>query len=73
MPNMTLSLDEDTYAVIKNHPGVNWSHVAREAFRRKARELHMWDTLLAESDLTEQEVLEAGDEAKQAILDRLDW
>lgn len=73
MPNMTLALDEETYELIKNHPGINWSHVAREAFRRKARELHMWDELLADSELTEDDAVEAGDEAKEAILRRLGW
>lgn len=73
MPNMTLALDEETYALIKNHPGVNWSHVAREAFRRKVREIHMWDELLEGSELTEEDAVRAGDEAKDAILRRLGW
>lgn len=70
---MTLSLDEETFALIKRHPGVNWSHIAREAFRRKARELHMWNTLLSESELTEEDAVKAGNEAKEAILRRLGW
>lgn len=73
MPNMTLSLDEETHAFIRGHPGVNWSHVAREAFRRKVRELHLWDALLAESTMTEEDAIQAGDESKDAILRRLGW
>ena len=73
MPNMTLSVDEETYRLIKEHAGVNWSHVAREAFRRKARELHMWDALLSESALTEADTIRAGNDAKEAILRRLGW
>ena len=73
MPNMTLSVDEETYRLIKDHPGVNWSHVAREAFRRRVRELHTWDVLLSESELTEKDAVKAGNEAKAAILRRLGW
>jgi hypothetical protein len=73
MPNMTLSLDPETYELIKNHPGINWSHIARKAFQQKARELHMWDALLKESELTDEDALEAGDDAKKRILRRLGW
>lgn len=73
MPNMTLSLDDETYEFIKNHPSVNWSHVAREAFKRKVRELHVWDELLASSEMTEKDAIRAGDETKEAILERLGW
>lgn len=73
MPNMTLALDKETHALVKANPGVNWSQVAREAFRRKARELHLWDALLADSDLTAADARKAGDDSKQAILRRLGW
>jgi len=73
MPNMTLSLDEETHRLMRTHKSVNWSEVAREAFRRKARELHMWDDLLAKSELTEDDALQAGQDAKASILKRLGW
>ncbi|MHB8633646.1 MAG: hypothetical protein ACYDBQ_06750 [Thermoplasmatota archaeon] len=49
MPNMTLSIDAETRRLMQTHKSVNWSEVAREAFRRKAREIHMWDELLTTS------------------------
>jgi hypothetical protein len=73
MPNMTFSLDEETHALVKSHPTVNWSEIAREAFRRKARELHMWDTLLADSTMTEKDAVRAGDDIKKSIVRRLGW
>lgn len=73
MPNMTLSLDEETHRLMRTHKSVNWSEVAREAFRRKARELHMWDELLAKSELTPSDALQAGKDAKASILKRLGW
>lgn len=73
MPNMTLSVDEETHRFIRTHKSVNWSEVAREAFQRKARELHMWDEMLAKSELTEKDAVRAGREAKAAIVKRLGW
>lgn len=73
MPNMTLSVDAETHRFIRTHKAVNWSEVAREAFRRKAQELHMWDKLLAKSTLTEADAVKAGDDAKASILKRLGW
>jgi hypothetical protein len=73
MPNMTLSVDEETHRFIRTHKSVNWSEVAREAFQRKARELHMWDHLLDKSTLTEAQAVQAGKDAKSAILKRLGW
>jgi len=73
MPNMTLSVDAETHRFIRSHKSVNWSEVAREAFRRKARELHMWDAVLAKSELTERETLEVGDEIKKAMVKRMGW
>ena len=73
MPNMTLSLDEETYRFLQAHKSVNWSEVARDAFRRKARELHMWNDVLAASQLTEGEAVKAGRDAKAAIAKRLGW
>ncbi len=73
MPNITLSLDPATYKMIKQHADVNWSEVARKAFRRRARELHPWDELLSESKVTERDALRTGDQIKKAILKRLGW
>lgn len=73
MPNMTLSLDAETHRLVRTHKAVNWSEVAREAFRRKARELHMWDEMLAKSKLTDAETVAIGDDMKASILKRLGW
>ncbi len=73
MPNLTLSVDDETFALIKSHPAINWSHIAREAFRRKGRELHMWDAMLSESEVTEADARRFGDDAKRGILRRLGW
>lgn len=70
MPNITLALDEETYREVKKHPEISWSEVARQAIRRKLREVHMLDAAFAESELTEEDVARFADEAKERLLQR---
>lgn len=72
MPNITLALDEETYAEVKAHPDVSWSEVARQAIRRRIRELHALDAAFAESELTEADVERLAEEAKERMLGDLE-
>ncbi|MCR4335685.1 MAG: hypothetical protein NUV57_04060 [archaeon] len=36
MVNMTLAVKEKTHAVIKRHPEIKWTEVARQAIEKKA-------------------------------------
>lgn len=68
MPNMTLALDEETAQWVKAHPEVSWSEVARQAIRRKVRELHALDAAFADSDLDEADVERLARAAKERLL-----
>jgi hypothetical protein len=68
MPNITLALDEETAAWVKAHPEVRWSEVARQAIRRRIRELHALDAAFAESDLDTDDVERLAKEAKERLL-----
>lgn len=72
MANMTLSIPEDLHAVVRRHPEVSWSAVAREAMWAYARKLELLDQLTASSELTEADVAELGKEIKKAIRRRHD-
>ncbi len=41
VPKITVPVNEELMRQIRAHPGINWSHVARNAFHRKLQELHM--------------------------------
>lgn len=71
MPNVTLSLDEETALEMKSHPEVRWSEVARQAIRRKLRELHALDTAFGRSRLTRSDVERLARTAKKGLLKRL--
>lgn len=70
VPNLTVSLDEALMRQIKAHPGVNWSEAAREGIRRKMQEIHIWDQLLADSEVTEQDVARIAAEVNEAVAKR---
>lgn len=71
MPNMTLSVDEETAREVRRHPDVKWSEVARQAFRRKLRELHALDTAFANSNLTKEDVERLSRRAKTGLLKKV--
>jgi hypothetical protein len=72
MPNMTLSIPEDLHAVIRKHPEVSWSAVAREAMWEYARKMQLLDTLTAASNLTDADVDELAKQIKKAVRRRDD-
>lgn len=71
MPNFTVSLDDETHRLVRDHRDVNWSHVVRQAILNKGRELHTWDELLKDSEMTEAEAIEIGRDIKASIARRL--
>lgn len=68
MPNITLALDEETAKWVKAHPEIGWSEVARQAIRRKIRELHALDAAFAESRLDDADIERLAREAKERLL-----
>ena len=68
MPNMTLALDEETARWVKAHPEVSWSEVARQAIRRRIRELHAIDAAFAESELDNADIERLSRQAKERLL-----
>lgn len=71
MPNITLALDEETAREIQAHPEIRWTEVARQAFRRKLRELHALDAAFAKSRLTRKDVERLARRANENLLRRL--
>ncbi len=68
MPNLTLALDAETAKWVKAHPEIGWSEVARQAIRRRIRELHALDAAFAESQLNEADIERLTRKAKERLL-----
>lgn len=70
MVNVTLAVPEELHKIMKKHPEVKWSEVARQAMWGYARKLELLDQISAKSMLTEREALELGETIKKGITER---
>ena len=67
MPNMTLSLPDDVYKIVKNHKEVRWSEIARRAIEDYAKKIALLNTMTAQSDLTEEDIMKLDTKIKSGI------
>lgn len=70
MVNVTLAVPEELRKIMKSHPEIKWSEVARQAMWEYARKLELLDTVPKKSKLSEKEVSELGKKVKRDILAR---
>ncbi len=67
MSNITLSLPEDIYSIVKQHKEIRWSEIARRAIEDYARKLALLDALTSGSKLTEEDILEIDEKVKEGV------
>ena len=67
MPNMTLSIPEDIYHIIKSHREIRWSEIARKAITDYAKKLALMEVMLGDSELTEDDVMKLDKKLKKGI------
>ena len=67
MPTMTLSVSEDLHILIKKHNQIKWSEIARRAMWDYARKIELLDQLTADSELTEEDVMELDKIIKRSL------
>jgi len=70
MVNITLAVPRELKEIMDKHPEMNWSEIARQAFREKASQIELLDAIAAKSKLTEKDALELGREIKQSLWKR---
>jgi len=68
--NVTLAVPEELHKIIKRHPEIKWSEVARQAMWEYARKLELLDKIASKSRLSEKDVLEIGDLVKRGVAER---
>ncbi len=71
MANITLSLSEELYQKLKNHPEIRWSEVARKAIQQYLDELELLDKLTAKSQLTDDDVRDLSDLIDTQVIEKL--
>jgi hypothetical protein len=70
MVTMTLAVPKELKKKMDSFPEINWSEVARQAFRRKVEDLEILRKFTRESTLTEKEALELGAELSKKLAKR---
>jgi hypothetical protein len=70
---MTLSIPEDLKVKIDQYPEINWSQVARIAFRKKIADLNLLNRLnelTSKSELTDEDAIRLGRKVNKALWKR---
>lgn len=70
MHNVTISVDEELYRLMKEHRQIRWSEVARRAMREYAKKLAVLDSLIEDSKMTEKDAIEIGEKIKHGMAKR---
>jgi len=68
--NVTLAVPEELHRVMKKHPEIKWSEVARQAMWDYARKLEILDKIASKSVLSDKDALEVGELVKRGIVER---
>ena len=70
MANITLSIPDELHKVVKQHPEIKWSEVARQAMFEYAQKIKLVDEITAKSELTDMDAEEIGNLIKKGIAER---
>jgi len=71
MTNITVSVNTDLKKRMEEHPEINWSEVARQAFQQKVNDLDIMDEIASKSELTEEDVREISEQIDRNAADQL--
>jgi len=70
MVTMTLAVPEDLKHKMDSFPELNWSEVARQAFKQKITDLEILNRFVKNSRLTEKDALELGAKVSKSLAKR---
>ena len=70
MVTMTLSVPKELKKQMELFPEINWSEVARQAFKQKIEDMDFLRKFKAKSTLTEKEALTLGKELNKKLAKR---
>lgn len=62
--NVTFAVPEELHEIMRRHPEIKWSEIARKAMWEYARKLELMQRIVSESKLSEKDVLELDKKVK---------
>jgi hypothetical protein len=60
MPNVTLAVPDELHRIMKSHPEIKWSEIARHAMKEYAAHLEIIDDITSKSKFSEKDALQFG-------------
>ena len=70
MVNMTLAVPKELKKEMDEYPWVNWSEIARIAFKNRVKELRILDEFRSDSEMTEEDAIELGRKVNKKLYKR---
>ena len=70
MTTMTLAIPSELKHKMETFPEMNWSEVARKAFKQKIKDLEFLEKFTRDSTLTEEDALRLGRELNKNLAKR---
>ena len=67
MVNVTFAVPEELHEIMRRHPEIRWSEIARKAMWEYARKLELMERIVSESRLSEKDVLELDKKVKAEV------
>jgi hypothetical protein len=70
MVTMTLAISKELKDQMEEFPEINWSEVARQAFKQKIKDLDFLRKFKSDSTMTEEDALKLGRELNKKLAKR---
>lgn len=67
MVNVTFAVPEELHEIMRRHPEIKWSEIARKAMWEYARKLEVMERITSESRLSEKDMLELDKKVKVGL------
>jgi len=65
--NVTFAVPEELHEIMRQHPEIKWSEIARKAMWDYARKLELMERITSESRLSEKDVAELDEKVKARL------
>jgi len=65
--NVTFAVPEELHKIMRQHPEIKWSEIARKAMWEYARKLELMERITSESRLSGKDVLELDEKVKAGL------
>lgn len=70
MSKVSVRVPEDLKKSMEEHGKINWSKIAREAFRKEVKKVEIADSIASESELTKEDAQEISEKVKEGIAEK---